>query len=192
MVIVFLVVLWPIVLPNAYDTFITRWNAAAASNNAFTLGFVGRALYALYGWIYYLHTPFTGYLLGISSDAAARISWVQMPAAAYTWTGFGVWATESGFAVHLVELGLVLGFGYILFRIWFTLWLLIKVWKSTRKNHDPLALMLFSFAGELILMGDVTIQGTVNGYTWIFLGVTLAAAKFSSMKNDGTDTPARL
>ncbi len=69
-----------------------------------------------YGWIYYLHTPFTGCLLGISSNAAARISWVQIPAAAYTWTGFGIWARESGFAVHLVELGLVLGFGYILFR----------------------------------------------------------------------------
>ena len=192
MVVVFLVVLWPIVLPSAYDTFITRWDQAAASNNDFALGFAGRALYALYGWIYYLHTPFTGYLLGITTNAAARLPWVQLPAAAYTWTGFGIWARESGFAVHLVELGLVLGFGYIFFRIWFTLWLLIKVWKSTRKNHDPLALMLFSFAGELILMGQITVQGTVNGYTWIFLGITLAAAKFATAKKDDIGSPTRI
>ena len=191
MVVGLLVVLWPIVLPNAYDTFITRWDQAAAQST-FALGFVGRALYGLYGWIYYLNTPFTGYLLGITSDAAARESWVHLPAAAYAWTGWGIWATESGWAVHLVELGLVLGFGYIFFRIWFTLWLLIKVWKSTRKNHDPLALMLFSFAGELILMGQITVQGTVNGYTWVFLGVTLAAAKFAMTKNDSMCIPARL
>jgi len=191
MVVAFLIILWPIVLPNAYDTFITRWNEAAAVS-PFALGFFGRAIYPLYAWIYYLNGPLTGYLLGIGTNAAQRVSWVQMPDAAYTWTGYGVWARESGWAVHLVDFGLVFGFCYILFRIWFTLWLLIKVWKSTKKNCDPLALMLFSFAGELILMGDVTIQGTVNGYTWIFLGITLAAAKFASMKNDGTDTPARL
>jgi transposase len=191
MMLVFLVVLWPIMLPNAYDMFITRWDQAAAVS-PFALGFFGRALCPLYAWIYYLNTPFNGYLLGIGTNAAARVSWVQMPEAAYTWTGYGIWARESGFAVHLVELGLVLGFGYILFRIWFTLWLLIKVWKSTRKNHDPLALMLFSFAGELILMGQITVQGTVNGYTWIFLGVTLAAAKFTSVKNDGKGSSAGL
>jgi len=77
------------------------------------------------------------------------------------------------------------------FRVWFTLWLLIKVWKSTRKNHDPLALMLFSFAGELILMGEITVQGPMNGYTWIFLGVTLAANKFATTKHDGAVALAR-
>jgi hypothetical protein len=191
LVVGFLVVLWPIVLPDAYDMFITRWEVAAAES-PFVLGFFGRALYPLYAWIYYLNTPLNGYLLGIGTNAAARVSWVQMPIADYTWTGYGIWARESGWAVHLVELGLVLGFGYILFRICFTLWLLVKVWKSTRENHDPLALMLFSFAGELILMGEITVQGTVNGYTWIFLGVTLAASKFASAKNACTGTPAGL
>lgn len=176
-----LVVLWPIALPNAYEAFITRWDQAAATNT-FALGFFGRALYSLYGWIYYLKTPFFGYLLGIASDAAARLPWVHMPAAYYSWTGYGVWARESGFACQIVDLGLVLGVGYILFRIWFTLWLLVKTWQSTRKNHDPLALMCFSFSGELILMGQITAQGTVNGYTWIFLGVTLAATKLALTK----------
>jgi hypothetical protein len=191
LVVAFLVILWPIVLPNAYDMFITRWDQAAATS-PFALGFFGRALYPLYAWIYYLNTPLDGYLLGIGTNAAARVQWVQMPAAAYAWTGYGIWARESGLAVHLVELGLVLGFGYIIFRIWFTLWLLIKVWKSTRRNHDPLALMFFSFAGELILMGPITVQGTVNVYTWIFLGVTLAAAKFATTKNDNTIALIRL
>ncbi len=187
----FLVVLWPIILPNSYEAFITRWDQAAEAS-AFALGPFGRALYGLYGWIYYLNTPITGYLLGIATNAAARLSWVQMPTAFYTWTGYGIWGRESNWAAHLVDLGLVLGLGYTLFRIWFTLWLLVKVWKSTKKNHDPLALMLFSFAGEVIFMGSITIQGTVNGYAWIFLGVTLAAAKFVSTKNDHAGGPARL
>jgi len=191
MVVAFLIIIWPIVLPNSYDTFITRWNEAAAVS-PFALGFFGRALYPLYGWIYYLNTPFTGYLLGIGTNAAERVSWVQMPDAAYTWTGFGVWARESGWAVNLVDLGLVLGFGYIFFRIWFTLWFLVKVWKSTKISQDPLALMLFSFSGELILMGQITIQGTVNGYTWIFLGVTLAATKPTFGTNYRTMDSVRL
>ena len=184
------VVLWPVVSPTSFDTFFTRWNEASATS-PFVGGIFGRALYPLYAWIYYLHTPFFGYLLGLGTNAASRISWVHMPEAAYAWTGYGIWARESGFAVHLVELGLVLGFGYIFFRIWFTLWLLIKVWKSTRSYHDPLALMLFSFSGELTLMGQITVQGTVNGYTWIFLGVTLAATKFATMKHDDTVVIAR-
>ncbi|OCB02370.1 hypothetical protein BBC27_13660 [Acidithiobacillus ferrivorans] len=190
LVVGFLVVLWPIVLPNAYEMFITRWDQAAAAS-PFALGFFGRALYPLYAWIYYLNTPFSGDLLGITSNAAARLSWVQMPTAYYTWTGYGIWARESGWAVHIVDLGLVLGFGYIIFRIWFTLWLLITLWKSTRKNHDPLALMLFSFAGQLILMGQITVQGTVNGYVWIFLGVALASTKFAFAKDDDAGSPLR-
>ena len=130
-----------------------------------------------------MNTPFTGYLLGLGTNAAARVTWVHEPSAAYLWTGYGVWAKESGWAVHLVDLGLVLGFAYTFFRIWFTFWLLMKVWKSTKKNHDPLALMLFSFSGELILMGQITVQGSMNGYAWFFLGVTLAATRLNHEKN---------
>jgi hypothetical protein len=191
LLVTFLFVLWPIVLPNAFDAFIMRWTGAEAGS-PFALGFLGRALYSLYGWIYYLNVPFFGFLLGIATDAASRISWVQMPAAAHAWNGYGGWATESGFSTSLVDLGLVVGAGYILFRIWFTLWLLTQVWKSTKKNRDPLALMLFSFSGEMILMGSITVQGTVNGYAWIFLGVTLAAAKFATTENDSACVPARL
>ena len=186
-----LIILWPIVFPEAFLAFITRWTGAWEESQ-FTFGIFGRALYPLYAWIYYLNTPITGYLLGMGTNAATRLSWVHKPSAAYLWTGYGGWATENGWAAHFVDLGLVLGFGYILFRICFALWLLIKVWKSTRKNHDPLALMLFSFAGELILMGQITVQGTVNGYTWIFLGVTMAAAKFATTENDSACVPARL
>jgi hypothetical protein len=68
----------------------------------------------------------------------------------------------------------------------------VKVWKSTKRNHDALALMLLCFVGDLILMGQVTEQGTVNGYTWIFLGVTLAAAKFATTKKDDIGDPTRI
>jgi hypothetical protein len=51
--------------------------------------------------------------------------------------------------------------------------------------------MLFSFAGQLILMGQITVQGTVNGYVWIFLGVALASTKFAFAKDDDAGSPLR-
>ncbi|MHB1953071.1 MAG: hypothetical protein ACYCOU_04935, partial [Sulfobacillus sp.] len=152
----------------------------AAQVNAFAFGFIGRAFYSLYAFIYYLNTPLMGYLLGIGTNAAARLHWVQMPHAASAWTGFGIWARESGWGVHLVDLGLFLGFGYILFRLWFTISLGRQVWKNVKVGREPLSLLLYGFSGELVLMGQITIQGTVNGFTWIFLGLTLAACKSGS------------
>jgi hypothetical protein len=184
------VVLWPIVLPSSYQTFIVRWDQAAQSSN-FALGPFGRELYGLYGFVYYLNTPVTGYIIGIATNAAARLSWVHMPAAAFKWTGYGIWARESNFSANIVDLGLILGMGYIVLRLFIFVSLLVKVWKSTKIKRDPLALMLFSFAGYLIFMGQITVQGTVNGYTWIFLGVTLAASKFATTNRDGMVTFAR-
>jgi hypothetical protein len=176
-------ILWPILFPSGFETFMTRWNEAATVNT-FTFGIFGRAFYALYGWIHYLNTPLLGYLLGIGTDAAARLPWVHMPQAAYHWTGFGIWARESGLAVHLVDLGLLAGSGYIIFRIWFTLWLARRCWIAASRYGDILPAVLFSFAGELILMGQVTVQGDVGNFTWIFLGLTLAAAKLSKVRPD--------
>lgn len=176
-------ILWPILFPSGFETFITRWNGAAAIST-FTFGIFGRAFYALYGWIYYLNTPLLGYLLGIGTGAPARLPWVQMPQAAYHWTGWGAWARESGWAVHLVDLGLLVGSGYIIFRIWFTLWLARRCWIAASRYGNILPVVLFSFAGELILMGQVTVQGDVGNFTWIFLGLTLAAARIGKIRPD--------
>jgi len=164
--------------PDAFNVLVVRWTTASYSeNNIFWYGIVGRALYGFYAWIYYLNVPLIGYLLGLGGNAAVRLSWVQLPAAAYAWNGYGEWARESSWAVHLVELGLVLGFAYIFFRIWLTVWVLIKAWRGMKRKRDPLPLILFGFAGPLLFIEQITSQGTTTGYTWIFLGLCLAAAR---------------
>ena len=170
--------LWPLLFPNGYETFIQRWTGAyEAETTIFKFSFFGRALYSFYGWIYYLDGPFFGYLLGIANNAASRLSWVQLPYAANEWNGYGTWATESNWAVHFVELGIPLGFLYMAFRILLTFWVFLKSWYSTKKTHDPLALMFFSFAGLQLLIGLITVQGDAGGFVWLFLGLCLAASK---------------
>ncbi len=170
--------LWPILLPSGFATFSARWTEAAAANS-FTFGIFGRALYALWGWIYYLHTPLFGYLLGIGTNAAARLPWVQLPQAAYHWTGYGIWGRESGFGVHLIDLGLLGGAGYIFLRIWLAIYLARRCWIAAIRCGNIVPVLIFSFSGELILMGEVTVQGDVGCFAWLFLGLTMAAARIA-------------
>ena len=176
--VILLMLLWPLVFPEAYLVFLTRWNGAyAVEVHQFMFGPFGRALYPLYAWIQYMGGPLFGYLLGLGGNAATRLSWVHFPQAAYSWSGYGGWGTESGWGVHLIELGIPLGLAYSAFRVWLTGWILTKAWRGMKRQRDPLPLMLFGFAGVLLLLEQITVQGDVGGYAWLFLGVCLAAAK---------------
>jgi hypothetical protein len=180
--VILLVLLWPLVFPEAYSVFLTRWNGAyAVEAHQFMFGPFGRALYPLYAWIQYMGGPLFGYLLGLGGNAATRLSWVHFPQAAYNWSGYGGWGTESGWGVHLVELGIPLGLAYSAFRVWLTGWFLTKAWRGMKRQRDPLPLMLFGFSGVLLLLGQITVQGDVGGYAWLFLGVCLAAAKSANL-----------
>ena len=88
-----------------------------------------------------------------------------------------MWATESNWGAHLVELGIPLGFLYMLFRIWLTGWFLNKAWRGTKMLRDPMAMMIFSFAGLQLLLGQITVLGDAGGFVWLFLGLCLAASK---------------
>ncbi|MDP2760190.1 MAG: hypothetical protein Q8O64_07250, partial [Sideroxyarcus sp.] len=122
-------------------------------------------------------TPFVGYLIGIAGNAVESLEWVKKPTAAVEWTGYGVWATESGWAAHIVELGLVGGAFFILFRIILFFRLFGRVVRVALRSDDSLPLLLFSFIGPVILFQQVTTHGTVNGYAWFFLGVVIAACR---------------
>jgi hypothetical protein len=138
----------------------------------------GRLFHPFYAFLDYLpFTPFIGYLLGFGGNASLRLDWVRLPSAAYEWTGYGIWGLEGGWAVHLIELGLFVGLAFIIFRIGLILWAGWNACKCTRYSGHPLPVLLFGYAGIILLNGQITGQGTINGYAWMFLGFCLSAIR---------------
>ena len=164
------VVLYPLVLPEGYAAFSERWTAAdKAESRTFALGVFGRALYGLIDFVNLFDlVPMLGYGLGYGSNASitlkAEVDGV-MP-------GF---LAETDFTRHMVDLGPVLGMLYIAFRLALTAWLAALVIRVTRLVSDPMPLILFSFVAVVVSHGQVTGQGTINVYAWLFTGVLIAA-----------------
>jgi hypothetical protein len=75
----------------------------------------------------------------------------------------------------ILELGLILGPLYMLARWALALWLLGAAVVRLRREDDAVPLMLWSVAGVMLVIGQATSQGTINGYTWLFTGFTIAA-----------------
>ena len=173
-----MMVIWPLLFPDALDSFLARWDGADKhEQQTFALGVFGRAFYGFYSFIYYIdETPILGYLVGLGGNAASRLAWVQFPDVAYYWNGYGGWA-EGAWPRHIIELGIPIGTAFIVFRIVLTIWLGLTALKSLKISGDPLSILLWGFIGIVILNQPFTGHGTINGYAWIFLGLVLAAAK---------------
>lgn len=75
----------------------------------------------------------------------------------------------------ILELGVIFGPLYMLARWALALWLLGAAVVRLRREDDAVPLMLWSVAGVLLVIGQATSQGTINGYTWLFTGFTVAA-----------------
>ncbi|HEY9870099.1 MAG TPA: hypothetical protein V6D08_13110 [Candidatus Obscuribacterales bacterium] len=67
------------------------------------------------------------------------------------------------------------GLLYVGLRFWLFGHLFWGAVVATNRSNNPLPLMLFSFEGITLLVGQMTLQGTVNGYGWLFAGFCLAA-----------------
>ena len=163
------VVLYPIVFPGGYGAFVDRWTQAAAAESAVTrFGIFGRALYGFTDFFNLMGTtPVVGYGLGLAGNASLTLG-VVIP-------GFHGWA-ETDWARHIVDLGPILGVGFIVYRIIFVAWLGRACLAGARAAADPLPILWFAFVGVELLYGQITGHGTVNGYGWLFTGLCLAAA----------------
>jgi hypothetical protein len=171
LIVVAAVVLYPILFPDAFEAFTTRWtNAAAAETPAFgSLGIFGRALYGFVDFFNLMgDTPLAGYGLGLAGNARLTLG-IEIE-------GLKHWA-ETDWARQIVDLGPVVGVIFIGYRIFFTGWLGLQSLAGARRIHDPLPFLLFSFIGVDLLYGLLTGHGSVNGYVWLFTGFSLAAAR---------------
>jgi len=165
-------VLYPIVFPEGFTAFSERWTAAdAAESQTFEGGVFGRALFGFIDFFRLVtDAPALGYGLGFGGNASitlgATIDGV-MPGS----------LSETDYARHMVDLGPALGICFIAYRVALAIWLTRLVLAATRRVSDPLPMMLLSYAVYVVLLGQITGNGSINVYGWLFTGLCIAAAR---------------
>ncbi|MDL2336846.1 MAG: hypothetical protein QFE16_03300 [Pseudomonadota bacterium] len=166
-----LIVLYPIVFPVGFETFMTRWNAAAGTEATIEGGVLGRALLGLVDFVRFIDfVPVLGYGIGYGGNAStilgAEVDGIKVG-----------WLAEADFSRQMVDLGPVFGICYIVMRIALTIWLGQRVWLASRRAPDPLPILLFAYASYQLLFGQITGNGTINVYGWLFTGLCIAASR---------------
>jgi hypothetical protein len=160
------VVTMPILFPHQLKALAVRAADAAEGDDWYSYGIMNRVLGDFTHFIGLLpDIPLLGYGLGRGGNAVTKIG-ITIPVAA-----------EDDWSRNLVDLGSVLGCAFIAFRVLFVAFLLIGAIVAARRRYEPLPLLIIGFIGGVLLYGQITGQGTVNGYAWIFAGFCIVANK---------------
>ncbi|WP_208527725.1 O-antigen ligase family protein [Methylacidiphilum caldifontis] len=117
--------------------------------------------------------PFWGYGIGSGSNAYGILG-----------NELAVYA-EDDWSRHIVDFGPFLGLLYLFYRQLLLFYVGFKCWQSTRKLHDPFPLCLFGFLCPVLFNGQISGQGTLNGYNWLFIGFCLVASKMTFQEKQG-------
>jgi hypothetical protein len=158
------VFLGPVLFPYQLHALGVRSAQVAKSDDWYSYGLVNRALKDFVLFEDSIDSvPLTGYGIGETSNAGEILH--------RSFTGW----IENDWQRHLVELGPVLGLVVILFRIALVVWLCANACIATRRKDDALGLLFFGFIGIVVLYSEITTQGTVSGYGWLFAGFCMAA-----------------
>jgi hypothetical protein len=88
---------------------------------------------------------------------------------------------EDEWSRVVMEVGPIFGLLYIGYRIVFACVLLVRCVRSARADN-LLPFIFLGFIGFYLLAGNVTQTGTVHGYNWIFVGLTMAAMKTAARR----------
>ena len=170
-------VIAPLLFPDTIRVFQKRWSDAEylEDRSYGDGGIFARMLYELLDFQYLVSdTPLQGYGLGSAGNAAWTLG-TRREVITFK-DGAQVGAAESDWGRHILELGPIFGFLFILYRVALTAWLAKEALAATRRSGNPLPLLLFGFAGVIMLNGQITANGTTNAYGWLFTGFCLAAA----------------
>ena len=174
---VFALVLYPVLFPDGFASFTQRWTTAeAAERRSFEWGVLGRAFFGLVDFLRLLgDVPTLGYGLGYGGNASLTLG------ATIDGVKPGMLA-ETDFARHMVDLGPLAGMAYIGFRLVLAVWLTLRVLRLTRLSDDPLPMLLLSYVGYVVVMGQITGQGAINVYGWLFTGLLIAACRHADTR----------
>ena len=169
------IALFPILLPEAYEVNAARWGTAQhIESHNFQLGLLGRALYNFFLFVSYIpSTPIIGWGMGLGGNAGQLDKDIKLPILA-----------EDDWSRQIVDIGPIFGVLYIVLRVSFFIILGLRSVGATRRSGQALPVVLFGFVGITLLFGQITGQGSANGYAWIFVGLLMASINLSSPKID--------
>lgn len=148
--------------------FLERWQSAyAAEHTQFVGGFFGRALWGFVAFTELIfRTPVLGYGLGIGGNASTTLG--------VTISGFmPLELAETDWSRHILDLGPVIGFMFIAYRIALVTWLASRVLRT----RSLAAYTFFSVVALDLTYGQITGHGSLNGFAWITAGLCLAATR---------------
>ncbi|KPF47829.1 hypothetical protein IP87_00305 [beta proteobacterium AAP121] len=178
--------LYPLVFPEGFAAFVERWTVAdAAESRHFEWGVFGRAAYGLIDFGRLLgEVPLLGWGLGYGGNASITLD------AVIDGVRPGQLA-ETDFARHMVDIGPLAGLGYITFRLLLAGWLAMQVLRTLKLSDDPAPMLLFSYVGYVLVLGQITGQGAINVYGWLFAGLLIAACRQAPPRHPRHGKPGR-
>jgi hypothetical protein len=168
----------PVLFPGPTQAFIGRWAEAGEMESAAfgggQGGLLARVGYELVGFLRLIgRTPPLGYGLGTAGNAAwqsgLRDELVQFN------NQDEANAAETDWGRNVLELGPSLGFAFILFRAAFAVRLTFGALAATRRSGNPFPWLLCMYVGASVFWGQITGNGTLNGFAWVFVGLCMAA-----------------
>ncbi len=79
---------------------------------------------------------------------------------------------------------------YVAYRFWLTGWIIVNSVHASRRSHNPLPFILISYEALTLSYGQMTMQGTINGYGWLFAGFCIAANRLGLARKGPQATKA--
>jgi hypothetical protein len=71
---------------------------------------------------------------------------------------------------------------FILYRIVFAIGLGVRALRASTFSQSPFPLLLFGYVGINLFYGQLTGHGTVGGFTWLYLGLCMAACRVAETR----------
>lgn len=147
--------------PDAFNAMVSRQRDAQIIEGS-TLGRAASSLTTLFRVLPRLSVFGAG--IGSGTNAATVLRTGQM----------GVLLAEDETQRIILETG-IFGLFYVGYRYWFTGLMGRDAFRASKRSHNPLPFILFGYESVNLLIGQMTLQGTINGYGWLFAGFCLAA-----------------
>lgn len=168
--VVLFAILYPVLFPEAAQTFFARWQDAAQSEGArFQLGWFGRVLHSYYDFFrLFGQMPLGGYGIGMAGNGATN-SGVMFEGRSV------LHLAEEDWSRHVVELGPPMALVMIVFRLCFGIWLGAQAVRATLRSGELLPVAMYVYCAVALIQGQITGHGLVNGFGWLYVGVCMAA-----------------
>lgn len=154
------------VFKEGSTVFMMRWDQAAHESDGQAWGsLIDRTFRAFTNTVYFVEqAPFFGHGIGVGSNVGSRLLYGTM----------GFMLAEEEWGKVILELGPILGFAFILFRICLSLHLGLQAWRAARYDHNTLPLLIWAALVFAILQGQWA-PPTVLGFAVLGGGLVLAA-----------------